>query len=166
MAEPLSPDCTFDTKPSPFLTPSTPSFASVVPHQQPSHSITLLVLNPLLPDLLQNNEKFFRIHPISEIKRLHVAGQVFAENDFFQRSARWMKTNIRTIHNALDTLLVVNGKAFTFLNDTTTHYGFIAQGLKDVTNDTDTVKRTRPISAFTETVRRLAENVPQDAHNV
>ena len=76
-----------------------------------------------------------------------------------------MKTNIRTIRNALDTLLVVHGKAFTDLNDPT-HYGFIAQGLKDVTNDTDTVKRTRPISAFTETVRRLAENVPQDAHNV
>ena len=139
----------------------------VVAPPAPVALLTQLVLNMFLPDLLQNNENYIRISLISgKIKWLHVAGQVFAENGFFQRSARRMKTNIRTIHNALDTLLVVNGKAFTFLNDTTTHYGFIAQGLKDVTNDTDTVKRTRPISAFTETVRRLAENVPQDAHNV
>ena len=70
----------------------------VVAPPAPVALLTQLVLNMFLPDLLQNNENYIRISLISgKIKWLHVAGQVFAENGFFKRSARRMKTNIRTI---------------------------------------------------------------------
>ena len=64
-----------------------------------------------------------------------------------------MKTNIWTIHNALDILLVVHGEAFTYLNELTTHYGSIAQGLKEVLPEAviEDLKQTRPISTLPET---------------
>ena len=64
-----------------------------------------------------------------------------------------MKTNIWTILNALDILLVVHREAFTYLNELTTHYGSIAQGLKEVLPEAviEDLKQTRPISTLPET---------------
>ncbi|BFU24197.1 hypothetical protein EHI8A_057070 [Entamoeba histolytica HM-1:IMSS-B] len=90
-------------------------------------------LSPIAYQLLTNNEEFIRVYMINQnIKRLHVAGEVFAENGFLQRSDRRSKKDIKKISDALNTILMITGKSYKYLNDDKTRFGFIAQELKEV----------------------------------
>ncbi|ELP92782.1 hypothetical protein EIN_372040 [Entamoeba invadens IP1] len=89
---------------------------------------------PFSDKLIANNENIMTVYNINEqVKRLHVFGEVFAENGFLQRSDRRFKTNIKPIRNALQTIDKLFGVSFNYLNDKkSTHFGFIAQEVREV----------------------------------
>ncbi|KAL7718836.1 Peptidase S74 domain-containing protein [Entamoeba marina] len=113
------------------LSPEMQNQIQVSENQQPPNQITL---NPITYQLLNSgNEDFIQIYHINQnIKRLHVFGEVFAENGFLQRSDRRYKRDIRKISDALKTILMVSGKSYRYLNDDKKRFGFIAQELKEV----------------------------------
>ena len=79
----------------------------------------------------QSNE-FIQVLQISpSLKQLHIIGRVFSENGFFQRSDERMKTKIQPIKDALNRLLKVTGRMFTYNDDNRQTYGFLAQELQN-----------------------------------
>ncbi|BFU21226.1 hypothetical protein EHI8A_006510 [Entamoeba histolytica HM-1:IMSS-B] len=61
------------------------------------------------------------------LKRLHVAGEILAENGFLQRSDSKLKTSIEPLTNSLQKLLKLVGVQYNYKEDNTVKYGFIAQ---------------------------------------
>ncbi|ELP91379.1 hypothetical protein EIN_154460 [Entamoeba invadens IP1] len=101
-------------------------------------SYTVSIIGPKLSDqLITHCTDFIRIYSITEsVKRLHVYGEIFAENGFLQRSDRKSKTDIRPISDALETLCSLTGKSFKYANNTSkVQFGFIAQELREVLPD-------------------------------
>ncbi|ELP94319.1 hypothetical protein EIN_130980, partial [Entamoeba invadens IP1] len=94
---------------------------------------TTSVMGPNLSDqLLTIGNDFIKVYSITEnVKRLHVYGEIFAENGFLQRSDKRSKKDIREITGALETLCKLTGKSFKYKTNTKkVQYGFIAQELK------------------------------------
>ncbi|EKE38698.1 hypothetical protein ENUP19_0061G0116 [Entamoeba nuttalli] len=92
-----------------------------------------IMVTPFTSQLLSLGNDFIRIYSISQnVKRLYVAGEIFAENGFLQRSDKRSKKDIKRISHALDTICKITGKSFKYVNEDRIRFGFIAQELKEV----------------------------------
>ncbi|KAL7717272.1 Peptidase S74 domain-containing protein [Entamoeba marina] len=81
-----------------------------------------------------NNQDIVKIEQItSELRRLHVFGEIFAENGYLVRSDARCKTDITTIENALNSVTSLIGRKYSYKNnETQTKYGFIAQEVEEI----------------------------------
>ncbi|BFU25573.1 hypothetical protein EHI8A_070290 [Entamoeba histolytica HM-1:IMSS-B] len=110
-----------------------------------------------------NIDDFIKVLQVSpSLKQLHIFGAVFAENGFFQRSDSRTKTKIAPIRNALERLLNVTGKMYTYDVANAETYGFIAQELKEhfpdlVHEDESGYLSIDPISLIPFTVEAVKE---------
>ncbi|EDR22899.1 hypothetical protein EDI_021390 [Entamoeba dispar SAW760] len=85
-----------------------------------------------LKDVLQHDD-FIRIVQINEnLKRLHVAGEILAENGFLQRSDARVKEHIEPLKGCLDKILNLTGKSFNYNGKDEKNLGFIAQEVQEV----------------------------------
>ncbi|BFU20328.1 hypothetical protein EHI8A_007830 [Entamoeba histolytica HM-1:IMSS-B] len=80
------------------------------------------------------NEDFITIQSVNKnIKRLCIAGELFSEAGFFQRSDQRNKNEIQKITGALEQLKNVVGYSFVYKNDENNQkYGFMAQELQKI----------------------------------
>ncbi|ELP95063.1 hypothetical protein EIN_253270 [Entamoeba invadens IP1] len=79
------------------------------------------------------SDNFMRMETISEnLKRLHVMGQIMAENGFLQRSDARVKENIKPLVDSLNTVLQLTGTSFNYIGKPCENLGFIAQEVKKV----------------------------------
>ncbi|ELP95042.1 hypothetical protein EIN_252860 [Entamoeba invadens IP1] len=84
-------------------------------------------------EALLQHDQFVRIEQITEnLKRLHVAGEVLAENGFLQRSDARSKDHIEPLKNCLNTILQLTGKSYKYIGKDDQKMGFIAQEVQDV----------------------------------
>ena len=92
-------------------------------------------LNPSNPSISQQTDQsdFIKIEQITtQLKRLHVFGEIFAENGYLVRSDERSKTDIQTIENALHSITSLVGKKYAYKNEPgKTKYGFIAQEVEE-----------------------------------
>ncbi|EAL52189.1 hypothetical protein CL6EHI_027790 [Entamoeba histolytica] len=85
-----------------------------------------------LKSVLQHDD-FIRIIQINEnLKRLHVAGEILAENGFLQRSDARVKEHIEPLKGCLDKILKLTGKSFNYTGKEEKNLGFIAQEVQEV----------------------------------
>ncbi|EDR25599.1 hypothetical protein EDI_172560 [Entamoeba dispar SAW760] len=93
-----------------------------------------IIINPITYELINScGEDFIRIYYINQnIRRLHVFGEIFAENGFLQRSDQRYKKDIKKISNALEKIMLLTGRSYKYLNDKQKRFGFIAQELKEI----------------------------------
>ncbi|ELP91892.1 hypothetical protein EIN_398220 [Entamoeba invadens IP1] len=77
---------------------------------------------------------FIKIEQITEqLRRLHVFGEIFAENGYLVRSDARSKTDIKRIEDALKSVTGLVGRKFAYKTDATKmKYGFIAQEVEEV----------------------------------
>ncbi|KAL7712554.1 Peptidase S74 domain-containing protein [Entamoeba marina] len=76
----------------------------------------------------ENQTDFIRIYHITNgLRRLHVYGEIFAENGFFVRSDERFKTNIKELGSVLNNITSLVGKKYRYVTDSQMKYGFIAQ---------------------------------------
>ncbi|EMS15867.1 hypothetical protein KM1_066160 [Entamoeba histolytica HM-3:IMSS] len=97
--------------------------------QSPSTPLTPTQMN----GIIEKNEDFIRIERINEnLKRLHVMGEIMAENGFLQRSDIRVKENIKPLVDSLNTVLQLTGTSFNYIGKKEEKLGFIAQEVKKV----------------------------------
>ncbi|KAL7721657.1 Peptidase S74 domain-containing protein [Entamoeba marina] len=81
----------------------------------------------------QENGEFIKVEAITEnLKRLHVMGEVFAENGFLQRSDERFKENIKPLVDSVNNVLKLTGKSFHYIGKEEEKHGFIAQEVREV----------------------------------
>ncbi|EDR29592.1 hypothetical protein EDI_210770 [Entamoeba dispar SAW760] len=104
--------------------------------EQPFQSATTIAIEEInqINSNIQDNTEFIKIEEITnQIKRLHVFGEIFAENGYFVRSDVRSKTDIQIIENALNSILSLVGKKYSYKNEPNkVKYGFIAQEVQKV----------------------------------
>ncbi|ELP94665.1 hypothetical protein EIN_499050, partial [Entamoeba invadens IP1] len=85
----------------------------------------------------QNSDDFIKIEQISEqLKRLHVYGEIFAENGYLVRSDARTKTDITRIEDALSSVTGLVGRKYAYKTDPTkVKCGFVAQEMQEVLPD-------------------------------
>ncbi|KAH3744971.1 leucine rich repeat protein, bspa family protein [Pelomyxa schiedti] len=131
-----------DGSPNGTSSHSTPSAAPSLP-QSPNgnNEVELSVLprdkSPTIrtqdPNYPVDENEFMKIVSLTEsLRRLHVCGEIFAENGFLQRSDARFKHNIQPLQGALDKVMTIAGKSFQYKDDPAVKLGFIAQELKQV----------------------------------
>ncbi|KAL7717512.1 Peptidase S74 domain-containing protein [Entamoeba marina] len=85
-----------------------------------------------LNDELQNGD-FMKIYNISNnLHRLHVYGEVLAENGYFVRSDERMKCHIKPLSDCLENIIQLVGKQYRYKNSPQMRLGFVAQEVKQV----------------------------------
>ncbi|ELP83841.1 hypothetical protein EIN_197840 [Entamoeba invadens IP1] len=99
---------------------------------------TGLQVSPQFP--LEGDEQmndFIKIEQISEqLKRLHVYGEIFAENGYLVRSDARTKTDITRIEDALSSVTGLIGRKYAYKTDPTkVKCGFVAQEMQEVLPD-------------------------------
>ena len=88
--------------------------------------------NEQLKNVLKE-EDFIKIEQVNEnLKRLYVAGEIFAENGFYQRSDQRVKEHIKPLQNCLENILNLTGKSFKYKGKDELKLGFIAQEVQKV----------------------------------
>ncbi|BFU23472.1 hypothetical protein CL6EHI_083660 [Entamoeba histolytica] len=104
---------------------------------QPTATIAIEETNQQNPNIIQDNSDFIKIEQITtQLKRLHVFGEIFAENGYLVRSDARSKTDIQTIENALNSVTSLVGKKYAYKNEPNKiKYGFIAQEVQEVIPD-------------------------------
>ena len=119
---------------------------------------------PITNQLLALHNDTIKIYTLANsIKRLHVYGEVFAENGFLQRSDKRSKKEIETIKNALETICKLSGKSYQYINDNgRKRYGFIAQELQEiipeiVTEDEDGMLSIDPVALLPFIIKSIKE---------
>ncbi|ELP84006.1 hypothetical protein EIN_345920 [Entamoeba invadens IP1] len=162
--DPLTRQLNMYTTTQPFLTDSI-SFT-----QNPINAFTQnpISLNPLTYELINScGEDFVRVYYVNQnLRRLHVFGEVFSENGFFQRSDARYKRDIQNIDKALEKINLISGKSFKYLSDDKMRFGFIAQELKEVIPDavrmeTDGSLAIDPLSLLPYIVESIKEITAQ-----
>ncbi|EKE40006.1 hypothetical protein ENU1_105990 [Entamoeba nuttalli P19] len=107
--------------------------------EQPFQSATTIAIEDInqISSNIQNNTEFIKIEEITnQIKRLHVFGEILAENGYLVRSDARSKTDIQTIENALNSILSLVGKKYSYKNEPNKiKYGFIAQEVQEIIPD-------------------------------
>ncbi|GAB1226889.1 hypothetical protein ENUP19_0307G0010 [Entamoeba nuttalli] len=107
--------------------------------EQPFQSATTIAIEDInqISSNIQNNTEFIKIEEITnQIKRLHVFGEILAENGYLVRSDIRSKTDIQTIENALNSILSLVGKKYSYKNEPNKiKYGFIAQEVQEIIPD-------------------------------
>ncbi|EMS16001.1 hypothetical protein KM1_292250 [Entamoeba histolytica HM-3:IMSS] len=94
-----------------------------------------------LKSVLQHDD-FIRIIQINEnLKRLHVAGEILAENGFLQRSDARVKEHIEPLKGCLDKILKLTGKSFNYTGKEEKNLGFIAQEVQEKLQENEDEKR-------------------------
>ncbi|EKE37765.1 hypothetical protein ENUP19_0307G0004 [Entamoeba nuttalli] len=89
----------------------------------------------LLCSELQKGD-FLRIYNISKtLHRLHVYGEVLAENGYFVRSDERTKCHIRPLSDCLESISQLVGKQYRYKNSPQLRLGFVAQEVKEVLPD-------------------------------
>ncbi|EMD42465.1 Hypothetical protein EHI5A_068330 [Entamoeba histolytica KU27] len=107
--------------------------------EQPFQSATTIAIEDInqINSNIQNNTEFIKIEEITnQIKRLHVFGEILAENGYLVRSDARSKTDIQTIENALNSVTSLVGKKYAYKNEPNKiKYGFIAQEVQEIIPD-------------------------------
>ncbi|EDR29586.1 hypothetical protein EDI_210610 [Entamoeba dispar SAW760] len=89
----------------------------------------------LLCSELQKGD-FLRIYNISKtLHRLHVYGEVLAENGYFVRSDERTKCHIRPLSDCLESISQLVGKQYRYKNSPQLRLGFVAQEVKEILPD-------------------------------
>ncbi|ELP88276.1 hypothetical protein EIN_226490 [Entamoeba invadens IP1] len=86
-----------------------------------------------IQQVVMPQDDFMRVVQItSNLKRLHVAGEILAENGFLQRSDARVKEHIEPLKGCLDSILTMTGRSFTYKGKEEKKLGFIAQEMQEV----------------------------------
>ncbi|ELP94113.1 hypothetical protein EIN_184800 [Entamoeba invadens IP1] len=88
--------------------------------------------NEQAESLLQYNDFISVIQLSADLKRLRVAGQIFAENGFLQRSDARVKEHIVPLQKSLEKVLQLTGKSYKYIGSNNVNMGFIAQEVKEI----------------------------------
>ncbi|ELP93926.1 hypothetical protein EIN_179130 [Entamoeba invadens IP1] len=89
----------------------------------------------ILNNELQKGD-FMRIYNISNtLHRLHIYGEVLAENGYFVRSDERTKCHIRPLSDCLESISQLVGKQYKYKNSPQMRLGFVAQEVKQVLPD-------------------------------
>ncbi|ELP94813.1 hypothetical protein EIN_247070 [Entamoeba invadens IP1] len=157
------------------VTPIT-NFTSVTKSQQ--NEMTPQTLNYNLyaqnqniyaPQAFDPKEDFIRIETLSsQMKQLHIFGEIFAENGFLVRSDMRSKTNITAIKSALESIMSLSGVTYSYKDDLNNRkYGFIAQEVEKIIPDLVTKDDTGNLSVdYLGVLPVLLESLKQIRRNV